>query len=43
MDNIEAVFDAGADAAAMATAICKGDVAGNAKGLIELLKGKYIK
>jgi len=43
MDNIEAVFDAGADAAAMATSICKGDVAGNAKGLIELLKGKYIK
>ena len=43
MDNIEAVFDAGADAAAMATAICKGDVAGNAKGLIELLKVKYIK
>ena len=43
MDNIEAVFDAGADAAAIATAICRGDVAGNAKEFADLLANRYHK
>lgn len=43
MDNIEACFDAGADAAAMATAICSGDITGKAKGFVALLRGRYIK
>jgi thiamine-phosphate pyrophosphorylase len=40
MDNIEAVFDAGADAAAVATAICAGDVAGNARRFAGLLQAR---
>jgi thiamine-phosphate pyrophosphorylase len=43
MDNIKAVFDAGADAVAMATAICSGNAAENVKGFADLLKAGYIK
>jgi thiamine-phosphate pyrophosphorylase len=38
MDNIEAVFETGADAVALATAICAGDMAGNARRFADLLR-----
>lgn len=37
-DNIAAVFNAGADAAAVASAICRGNVSENAEALIGLLQ-----
>ncbi|OGW30223.1 MAG: thiamine-phosphate diphosphorylase [Nitrospirae bacterium GWC2_42_7] len=37
LHNIKSVIDAGADAAAVATAVCKGDITENAKKLISLL------
>lgn len=40
LGNIEAVFAAGAEAVAMASALCAGDVAGNAERFIRLLGGK---
>ncbi len=43
MDNIEAAFDAGAGAAAIATAICRGDPAKNAKSFADLLRDRHIK
>ena len=40
MDNMEAVFEAGADAVAVATAICAGDMAGNARRFADLLQAR---
>ena len=38
IDNIGSVFQAGADAAAIASAICRGDVSANAAQLVSVLK-----
>jgi thiamine-phosphate pyrophosphorylase len=38
MDNVRSVFEAGADAVAVATAICRGDVRENAKQFLAVLK-----
>jgi len=38
MENIKEIFRVGADAAALATAICRGNAAENAKRLVQLLK-----
>ena len=43
LENIESVVDAGADAVAMATAICRGDMAGNAERLVKFFRSKRIK
>jgi thiamine-phosphate pyrophosphorylase len=43
MDNIEAVLDAGADAVAMATAICEGDLAGNARRFADFLRSRPLR
>lgn len=40
MDNIESVFRAGASAAAMAGALCKGDISANAEKIVRLLTSK---
>lgn len=42
IENMEAVLKAGADAAAVATAICKGDTAENAKRFVDLWRVKHI-
>jgi thiamine-phosphate pyrophosphorylase len=43
LGNISSVFDAGADAVAVATAICKGDITENALRLMDLIsKGKRV-
>lgn len=36
--NVKEVLDAGASAAAVATAICRGDIEDNARGLLSLMK-----
>jgi thiamine-phosphate pyrophosphorylase len=41
--NLRQVLDAGADAAAVATAICKGDIEDNARRLVSLVKDKNLK
>jgi thiamine-phosphate pyrophosphorylase len=41
--NLGQVMDAGADAAAVATAICKGDIEDNARRLVSLAKDKNLK
>lgn len=41
LDNIESVVDAGADAVALATAICKGDMAVNAEMFVRFFKDKF--
>jgi len=41
LDNIAQVLDAGADAIALATAICKGDVAVNAEKFVRFFKDKF--
>lgn len=38
--NLKDVLDAGADAAAVATAICRGDIADNARRLFSAVKGR---
>lgn len=38
LDNIASVIDAGADAVALATAICKGDAAANAEKFVRFFK-----
>lgn len=43
LENIESVIDAGADAVAMATAICRGEIAENAERLVKFLINKDIK
>jgi thiamine-phosphate pyrophosphorylase len=41
LDNIAAVIHAGADAAAVATAICKGDIAANAEKFVRFFNHNY--
>ncbi len=41
IDNIESVMDAGADAVAVASAICRGDVADNAGKFVRFLKNLH--
>jgi thiamine-phosphate pyrophosphorylase len=41
LDNIASVIDAGADAVAVATALCKGDIAVNAEKFVSFFKDKY--
>jgi thiamine-phosphate pyrophosphorylase len=41
LDNIASVIDAGADAVALATAICKGDAAANAEKFVRFFKDKF--
>ena len=41
LDNILSVINAGADAVALATAICKGDAAANAEKFVRFFKGKF--
>jgi thiamine monophosphate synthase len=41
LDNIASVIDAGADAVALATAICKGDAAANAEKFVSFFKDKF--
>ena len=40
LDNVSSVIDAGADAIALATAICKGDMAVNAEKFVRFFKDK---
>jgi len=40
LDNVSSVIDAGADAIALATAICKGDIAANTENFIRFFKDK---
>ncbi len=41
LDNVSSVIDAGADAIALATAICKGDIAANTENFIRFFKDKF--
>jgi thiamine-phosphate pyrophosphorylase len=41
LDNIASVIDAGADAVAVATALCKGDIAVNAEKFVHFFKDNF--
>jgi len=41
LDNISTVIDAGADAIALATAICKGDIVANTENFVRFFKDKF--
>lgn len=41
LDNIASVISAGADAVAVATAICRGDIAANAEQFVRFFKNNY--
>jgi len=40
LDNVSSVIDAGADAIALATAICRGDIAANTENFVRFFKDK---